>query len=533
MIKFGLIGGGGVSRPINYILNPPSNFSGVGTFDPAGGDDGTVTLTWTDTAGNTEATDSYLIYKDDAFLASVDAPTLTYADTDGIDADTAYRYTIRTKDVNGFNSEHSSSLSVPIPNLILPATPNAPTLSPRGIDSLTLNWVEPTIGSYPIEEYIVKQEGVEVTRTVNLNAVVYFEARKRLNPKWTIIAIDTQGWQSSESASVVDTSDGNIDPLSDAIEWNYHGSSNPENTRVFLGAILQNETANVNDYYTFGGLDNQYDGVALGDVEFTFRSELLSNKCHSFPLAIKMTDESNWISMRIWGGETQVYERIGGVDAKLFSQPHSGNKNETFTIKSVGQEITCWRYDTKIFTYTTTLTGTQVGIVQRSCPSGNNYLGSYYKLVTTTCLAEGTQLFDNSNFDCGTDNWHSDPTYPATITDNGDGTIHLDGDTEYGSIIPDNDSFPDGSYTITVNATDIVGVGKVSIRDGGGTWHSQTLLDGVNEYLYTGVIDTVNIGADNDVTFECNFDFVGLEIDTTVTFNGEPVTFNGEVVTWS
>ena len=130
------------------------------------------------------------------------------------------------------------------------------------------------------------------------------------------------------------------------------------------------------------------------------------------------------------------------------------------------------------------------------------------------CDARGTQLFDNSSFNCGVENWTSDPTYPATITDNGDGSIHLQSDTEYGSIIPTRDTHPDESYDITIAVRNVTGAGKVSIRDGGGTWHSQTLVDGTNTYPYVGVVDTVNIGADNDVTFECDFDFVGMSVST-------------------
>jgi len=150
------------------------------------------------------------------------------------------------------------------------------------------------------------------------------------------------------------------------------------------------------------------------------------------------------------------------------------------------------------------------------------------------CDASGSQLFDNSSFDCGTENWAFDAGYPSTITDNGDGSIHLKGDTEYGSIVPTKATHPDGSYNITISVSGIVGVGKVSIRDTVGIWHSQTLIDGTNIYPYTGDIDTVNIGADNDVTFECDFQFVGLEVAVplVVTYNGEPVTFNGSIVTY-
>jgi len=507
MLNFGFIGGGNTA-PSGYVLNEPTNFAGVGSDE--GGGVFAATLTWDAPVGNTALTATYTLYKDSVYIAAIPDGTLTYVDNDVL-PDEGYTYTIKTRDVNGYNSDATSALSVAIPNLVLPTSPNMPTIAHRGIDSFTLSWVAPTEGSYSIAGYIIKENGKEVSRTSNLSTAVYFTARDRKYPTWSVQAIDSEGWLSSDSAGrTTDSTDGDINPLSDAVEWNYEGT-NPENTRVFIGAVLQNATANVNDFYSYGGLDNEFNGVDLGDVEFSFTSELISNQCHTFPLAIKATNALNWMSMRIWGGEIQVYERINGVDAKLFVTPHSGNKNEKFTIKSVGQVITAYRYNTLLFTYTTTLTGGKVGIVQRSCPSGNNYLGSRYKLVTNTCDAEGTQLIDNHTFDCGTMKWTSDASYPATITGNGDGSVHLTADTDYGSLVPENRTFPDGSYNLTVDVRNMTGAGKASIRDNGGTWHSQTLVDGNNVFPYTGTISTINVGADNDASFVADFELIGLE----------------------
>ena len=377
----GIVNPGVFGIPVGYIINSPTSLAGTGSDD--GGGVFAANLTWTNPAGNNSPTVEFYLYKDGAVVAIIPNGTFSYKDTDVL-PDSGYTYSIKLKDTENYTSDMSTTISVAIPNLVLASAPGLPSIASRGIDSFKLSWNAPTQGSYPIVEYVIKKDGREVSRTADLTTPVYFKARDRKYPTWSVQAVDSKGWLSSDSAGrTTSDTDGDIDPLSSAIEWNYEGT-NPETTRVFIGAVLQNTTANVNDFYAFGGLDNELDGVALGDVEFSFRSELLSNQCHSFPLAIKASDESNWVSMRIWGGEIQVYERTGGIDAKLFSTPHSGNKNERFTIKSVGNEITAWRYGTKIFTHTTALTGTKAGIVQRSCPSGNNYLGSEYKLVRKT-----------------------------------------------------------------------------------------------------------------------------------------------------
>ena len=132
-------------------------------------------------------------------------------------------------------------------------------------------------------------------------------------------------------------------------------------------------------------------------------------------------------------------------------------------------------------------------------------------VVPARCPAMGLQLFDNSDFACGTDRWGSNEEfYPATITDNGDGSIHLKSDTDYGSVIPYNRVHPDDSYTLTIVVRNMAGNGKASIRNTGGTWNSVTLVDGTNTIPYTGDVDTINIGADNDASFECDFDFIGM-----------------------
>ena len=136
-------------------------------------------------------------------------------------------------------------------------------------------------------------------------------------------------------------------------------------------------------------------------------------------------------------------------------------------------------------------------------------------LLETTCLASGTQILDNSAFNCGVDGWGSNEEfYPATITDNGNGSVHLRSDTDYGSIIPLqvlNGPLPVGDYELTIIVGNITGASKASIRNTGGTWASVTIVDGTNVIPYTGDIDTINVGADNDAAHEADYYFYGLK----------------------
>jgi hypothetical protein len=128
------------------------------------------------------------------------------------------------------------------------------------------------------------------------------------------------------------------------------------------------------------------------------------------------------------------------------------------------------------------------------------------------------QIFLNPNFEEGTSNWVNDPTYPATITDNGDGSIHLKSDSEYGSITPqqlEGNPLVSGHYLLKASVINQTGVrrGKLSIRDTGNNWYNEyfdSMDDGVYEHDYTGNIKEIHIGADNDSTFECDFLWVSL-----------------------
>ena len=164
----------------------------------------------------------------------------------------------------------------------------------------------------------------------------------------------------------------------------------------------------------------------------------------------------------------------------------------------------------------------------------------------------------NWNFNCGIKNWQYDSNYPAILTDNGNGTVHLKTTSQYGSVVPVALPPDNASWILEVSIFNIVGAAKMSIRRPNNTWINNPIPgDGVHQMLYDGTIKTIHIGADNDATFEADYDYYSLRkyIPTqtpcmtgeqtpyghvsasrhytpeNVTFEGATVTHEGEVVT--
>jgi hypothetical protein len=146
------------------------------------------------------------------------------------------------------------------------------------------------------------------------------------------------------------------------------------------------------------------------------------------------------------------------------------------------------------------------------------------------------ELLCNSEFDFGLNGWHFDPKYTAELTDNGDGSIHLKTTSNYGSVVPNGQQFPNDSYVLEIEVANVSGNGKMSIRDTANNWHNLKYFTAAGRYsvVFTGGINDIHCGASNDANFECDFLSYSLKINATeaVTFNGETVTFNNEEVTF-
>jgi hypothetical protein len=140
----------------------------------------------------------------------------------------------------------------------------------------------------------------------------------------------------------------------------------------------------------------------------------------------------------------------------------------------------------------------------------------------------------NWSFDCGIYGWGFAPAYPATITDNGDGSLHLKTDSNYGSLVPDATTYPPADWVLKCKVRNIVGTGKLSIRRPDNTWVNSGFYTADGEYAlhYSGEIKEIHVGAANDVTFEADYDFISLREDLpgSLIYNNKFVVHNGEPV---
>ena len=169
---------------------------------------------------------------------------------------------------------------------------------------------------------------------------------------------------------------------------------------------------------------------------------------------------------------------------------------------------------------------------------GYEYGYGYDVGAVGNCPAPDEELLYNWSFDCGLDSWGFDEAYPAILTDNGDGSVHLKTDSDFGSLVPHDGTYPANNYIVEVSLLNQVGNGKISFRRPNGTWVSTpTIGDGVHQSNpYSGEIVEIHVGADGDPTYEADYEYISLKIDTGreyVTYNGNMVTYNGEGVTWS
>jgi hypothetical protein len=150
------------------------------------------------------------------------------------------------------------------------------------------------------------------------------------------------------------------------------------------------------------------------------------------------------------------------------------------------------------------------------------------------CPRPEGELLYNWTFDCGLSGWHYDTNYPATLTDNGDGSIHIVSNSNYGSVVPDKQVFPTETYILEIEVANVVGNGKMSIRNQNNQWHNIKYFDtaGVYAVEYTGNIKDIHCGASNDSTFQCDFLSYSLKLKDSASAQFEPLTDDvGNVLT--
>ena len=150
------------------------------------------------------------------------------------------------------------------------------------------------------------------------------------------------------------------------------------------------------------------------------------------------------------------------------------------------------------------------------------------------CPQPPGEFLYNWTFDCGDLKWGFDSNYPAIITDNGDGSLHLQSTSNFGSLVPEIGVFPSDNYIISCKIRNISGTGKMSIRRTNNSWHNSPDIttDGIHSYEYSGDIKEIHVGAQADDTYEADYEYISLrKNDGTVTYIGVPVTYNGGTIT--
>ena len=164
-------------------------------------------------------------------------------------------------------------------------------------------------------------------------------------------------------------------------------------------------------------------------------------------------------------------------------------------------------------------------------------IGVYFngELLEMCSKPEG-ELLENWTFECGAAYWGFDPTYPATITDNGDGSLHLKSNSKFGSLVPILDgAFPSDTYIVECKVRNVVGTGKMSLRKINNSWTNSPDIttDGVHTFEYTGNIKEIHVGANGDSNFEADYDYISLRLKTSnevITYKSEIVTYKGEEI---
>jgi hypothetical protein len=143
----------------------------------------------------------------------------------------------------------------------------------------------------------------------------------------------------------------------------------------------------------------------------------------------------------------------------------------------------------------------------------------------------------NWDFNCGKYGWGHSPAYPATITDNGDGSLHLKADSNYGSLVPHSQTFDSANWLLECKVRNIAGNGKLSLRRPNNVWINSPIYttDGVYSLAFSGAIKEIHVGAANDATYEADYDYISLKkvSDNAVTLNGIPIYIDGVPITYT
>ena len=138
--------------------------------------------------------------------------------------------------------------------------------------------------------------------------------------------------------------------------------------------------------------------------------------------------------------------------------------------------------------------------------------------ISGSCDKPDGELLDNWTFDCGIYKWGHDENYPAIVTDNRNGSLHLKSESDFGSLVPELDGvLPSDTYILECKVANISGIGKMSIRESNNTWHNgpDITTDGVHQFEYTGDVKEIHCGANSDPSYEADYEYISLRKSTS------------------
>jgi hypothetical protein len=178
------------------------------------------------------------------------------------------------------------------------------------------------------------------------------------------------------------------------------------------------------------------------------------------------------------------------------------------------------------------------GILSATQETNNAWYAFWERVQGTMCDRPAGEYLYNHQFDCGVAGWTNNPQYNATLTDNGDGAIHLLANTNFGSVCPVVIPTESAEWILEVKVKNQTGTkgGKLSIQAPNNVWHTVPIgsaADGVYQNTYTGAIKRIDVGANNETNFEMDVEYYSLRKVTSniVTYDGDTVMYGNEVVT--
>jgi len=168
--------------------------------------------------------------------------------------------------------------------------------------------------------------------------------------------VDAFGGDSGETADL----STDYSPLEDSPEWAILSGGTSSGLDITGGEIRVITTPTGGDTAVYFGTVNAEDVKVLG----TFVAGIPSADILSIVMGVRIVDSSNFIGIRPYRGEIQLYERVGGGFTLLGSVPLLSTE-ENVELSVVGSDVTLVYNGTTVNVTTTHLAAGNVGVVSR------------------------------------------------------------------------------------------------------------------------------------------------------------------------